>query len=358
MQFGVSDTLPESHKQWLIPFAVQLIPSGLLLFGALFVRESPRWLFGRGRREEAIKNLCWIRQLPHTDIYIIEEIAAIDQALEEQNACVGTGFWKPFQAAATQPRIMWRLFIGFMLFFWQNCSGINAINYYSPIVFQSMGITGSLNQIMTGVFGVIKTIVTLIWLLFLIDHFGRRNLLIVGAVGGSISLWVIGAYIQIEAPEEDPSTGLNNAGIMAIVFFYIYTAMFSPTWNGTPWVLNSEMFDPNMRSLAQAVASASNWLWNFLISRFTPQMFTQMKYGVYFFFASLMLFSIIFVFFLIPETKGVPLERMDRLFEMKPIWHAHSQLIAQIQEEETEFRHGIQDSKLHDESKEEVIATA
>lgn len=96
MQFGVSDTLPESRKQWLIPFAVQLIPSGLLLFGALFVRESPRWLFGRGRREEAIKNLCWIRQLPHTDIYIIEEIAAIDQALEEQNACVGTGFWKPF----------------------------------------------------------------------------------------------------------------------------------------------------------------------------------------------------------------------------------------------------------------------
>ena len=105
-----------------------------------------------------------------------------------------------------------------------------------------------------------------------------------------------------------------------------------------------EMFDPNVRSLAQACAAGSNWLWNFLISRFTPQMFEAMDYGVYFFFASLMLLSIPFVFFLIPETKGIPLENMDPLFETKPVWRAHATVLAQIHEDEERFRRDLEES--------------
>jgi hypothetical protein len=104
------------------------------------------------------------------------------------------------------------------------------------------------------------------------------------------------------------------------------------------------MFEPNMRSLAQACAAASNWLWNFLISRFTPQMFAKMEYGVWFFFASLMVLSIVFVFFLIPETKGIPLESMDALFESKPIWRAHETVLARLREDEERFRHDIEES--------------
>lgn len=171
--------------------------------------------------------------------------------------------------------------------------------------------------------------------------------------------WVIGAYIKIVDPEHNPKSHLDSPGIMAVVFFYLYTASYTPSWNGTVWIMNSEMFDPNMRSLAQAVASSSNWLWNFLVSRFTPQMLAQMEYGTYFFFASLMFLSIFFVYFLIPETKGVPLERMDQLFETKPVWHAHGRIMAQLQEDEAEFRREIQDSKLcDDKSKEEFVEKA
>lgn len=101
-----------------------------------------------------------------------------------------------------------------------------------------------------------------------------------------------------------------------------------------------------MRSLAQACAAASNWLWNFLVSRFTPQMFTKMGYGVYFFFASLMILSVFFVFFLIPETKGIPLENMDRLFEEKPIWRAHGKVLAKIRDDEERFRHDVEASDV------------
>ena len=337
-----------SHTQWLIPFAVQLIPAGFLFAGAFWIPESPRWLLSKGRREQGLKNLCWIRKLKTTDIYIIEEVAAIDTALEAQRAATGLGFWKPFQALRRDKKVMYRFFLGGALFFWQNGSGINAINYYSPTVFRSIGITGTNTGLFTtGLFGVVKTVGTFIWLLVLIDKLGRRNLLMIGALGGSICLWIVGSYIAIAQPALHPTKTLSSGGIAAVFFFYLWTAFYTPSWNGTPWVINSEIFDQNTRTLAQAFAAANNWFWNFLVARFTPQMFAKMGFGVYFFFASLMLCSVPFVFFLIPETKSVPLESMDRLFDrsLKP-WRANKIVMREVQSLEREFRHDIEGAHL------------
>lgn len=130
--------MPQDHEQWTIPFAIQIVPAGMLFAGALWIKESPRWLFLKGRRREAMENLCWIRQLNADDIYITEEVTTVDQALEYQKTTIGFGFWKPFQALGTRKNVVWRLFLGCMLFFWQNGSGINAINYYSPTIFTSV----------------------------------------------------------------------------------------------------------------------------------------------------------------------------------------------------------------------------
>ncbi|KAF2771184.1 general substrate transporter [Teratosphaeria nubilosa] len=342
INYGLSKTMAESHKQWLIPFAVQLIPAGLLFGGAFWLKESPRWLLSKNRREQALKNLCWIRHLDPNDLYIVEEVAFMDAALDKQAATVGTGFWQPFIAVGTNRKVQWRFFLGGMLFLWQNGSGINAINYYSPTFFRSIGVSGTnASFLTTGIYGVVKTCLTLVWLFILIDNLGRRKLLMIGAAGGSVCMWIIGIYINVTDPNNNERTSLGPGGIAAIFFFYLWTAFYTPTWNGTPWVLNSEIFDQNTRSLGQASAAAHNWLWNFIISRFTPQMFEAMGpsgCGVYYFFASMMIVSIPFVYFLVPETKGVPLESMDRLFEIKPVGRAHAQVHEEDAAREEEFR--------------------
>ena len=202
-----------------------------------------------------MNNLCWIRNLTSRDIYVIEEVAAIDHALEHQRATIGFGFWKPFKAAGTNKKVMYRLFLGSMLFFWQNGSGINAINYYSPTVFESIGLRGgSSTMLTTGIFGVVKTAGTVIWILYLIDHLGRRMLLMIGAIGGSICLWIVGAYIKIAKPESTAETGsMSSGGIAAIFFFYLWTIFYTPSWNGTPWVMNSVRKQPPTNNFLYSV---------------------------------------------------------------------------------------------------------
>ncbi|KAK7414865.1 hypothetical protein QQZ08_012481 [Neonectria magnoliae] len=354
INYGINKTLAPSHSQWLIPFAVQLIPAGLLLIGSCFIPESPRWLFSKGRREQGLKILCWMRNLPEDHIYIVEEMSYINEEIERFHNDVGAGFWKPFQALKDR-KIQWRFLLGSLLFLFQNGSGINAINYYSPTVFKSLGITGTNTGFLTtGIFGVVKTVLTFVWIMVLIDHMGRRNLLMIGAAGGAFCMYFIGAYIKIADTESVDTTttegvSLTSGGIAAIFFFYLWTAFYTPSWNGTPWVINSEMFDQNTRSLGQANAAASNWFFNFIVSRWTVTAFDKMGYGVYIMFASLMVVSVVFVFFCVPETKAIPLEAMDRLFEVKPVRKAHKLVLDELRLHDREFRQNIDGLDLNEE---------
>ncbi|KIM36082.1 hypothetical protein M413DRAFT_20637 [Hebeloma cylindrosporum] len=341
INYGINLHIPKSNKQWLIAFAIQLIPGGLLCISALFIKESPRWLASRGRNEHALRNRAYLRNLPEDAQYVQDEYEDILMALDADRKRAGVGFSSPIRALFSSGTLMKRLTITVLLFICRNGTGIHAINHYSPTTFEDMGVMDTSTSLLTtGVFGIIKLLGVLLWLLFLVDRLGRRNLLLLGSIGGAIAMFYISAYIAISDPVENGSSTLSPVSISAMTFFYIWTCFYGVTWNGTPWVVSVEIFPQHVRPISLAFVSASNWLIMFIITRFTPHMFLSMSYGVYLFFASFMVVSLFFVYIFLPETRQVPLERTNELFApgVKP-WQAHSIVFSKTREEKCASQH-------------------
>ncbi|KAG8746970.1 hypothetical protein FRC10_002769 [Ceratobasidium sp. 414] len=254
-----------------------------------------------------------MRNLPHNHTYVQEEIQATRAQLGREMALVRAhGFMGQVKELGKRG-IRNRLAVGMSIMMFQNLTGINAINYYSPTIFKSIGITGTNNGLFaTGIYGVVKMVTTFIFLFWLIDLVGRRKPLIYGSIGGAFSMFYIAAFIAIAKPKEGNAP--TAAGKFAVACLYIFAISFCASWNGISWIVCSEIFPLGVRALCCAITTATQWLWQFVIARSTPYMVANIGYGTYLFFGLCMVLMIPWVVFVLPETKGVSLEDMDQLF--------------------------------------------
>lgn len=326
INYGVLQNLPISSQQWIIPFALQLVPSGIFWGLCFLLPESPRLLVAQGKIDKARKNLAYIRNLPEDHPYSIHEMENICKSYEDNIAQTGKGFFAPLRALFFNKKLVYRLILSTSLFMMQNGFGINAITYYSPTIFKSLGVKGSnAGLLSTGIFGILKGVASVFWVFFLVDTLGRRVCLCYIAIPCSLCMWYIGAYVKIADPTSKLASGdLQNTagGTAAKAMIYIWTVFYGCTWNGTPWVICSEIFPQSVRTAAQAVNASSNWFFAFLIGHFTGQALEAIGYGYYFLFATCSIVFPVAVWFIYPETKNVPLEAIDYLFEV-PAWRAH-----------------------------------
>jgi len=271
---------------WRYMFASNAVPAavfGILLF---FVPETPRHLALIGQEQKALHILGKINGSNKAK-EILQDIKESAHETVEKVLAYG---WKV-------------LVIGILLSVFQQAVGINVVLYYAPTIFKGLGFGNDAAMYQTVIMGFINIIFTLV-AIFTVDKFGRKPLLIIGSIGMAIGMFAIGllAHLQI-------------IGVSTLVFIVIYSASFMMSWGPICWVLISEIFPNTIRGKAIAIAVAAQWISNFIVSATFPSLeafsitFTYVLYGV------MSVLSALFVWKMVPETKGKTLEDMNHLWK-------------------------------------------
>lgn len=191
----------------------------------------------------------------------------------------------------------------------------NALNYFTPAIFSSIGFTGtSMKLLATGVYGIVKVVVTMIFIFWAVDTWGRRRALITGSVIIFVCFFYLGTYSKISGSFEGTAK-LDGGAYSAIVVIYLYAAAFAMSWNAMPWIFAAEVFPTRIRTLGMLLSVLNQWLAQFIVVYVTPYMIDKLKYGTFYFFGSSIFLSAIVVYILMPETKGFTLEDMHMIFE-------------------------------------------
>lgn len=307
----------QSTASWRIPLGIQILPALILGTGMFFLPESPRWLLSQGEEEKSWDILKYLRR--KEDLQKVEEefsemraevIFEKDYAIRKFGKDDVSAFTRYVDLLTTKSHFK-RVFIGSAVMFFQQFIGCNAIIYYAPTIFSMLSMGANTTSLLgTGVYGIVNTLSTLP-AVFLIDKVGRKPLLMCGAAGTFASLIIVGAILG----RYGDSLGDHvTASRTAIAFIYIYDLNFSYSWAPIGWVLPSEIFPISVRAKAVSITTSSTWMSNFIIGLVTPRMLDTMNWGTYIFFAAFALIAFFFTFFIIPETKGRPLEEMDQVF--------------------------------------------
>ena len=288
---GMNEILNGAEAAWAIEsgwrymFGSEMVPAGLFAILICFVPETPRYLAMVGQDDKAER--------------ILARINGADKAKEILNDIKNT-------VTEKRERLMTYgflcIFVGVMLSVFQQAVGINAVLYYAPRIYEAMGFD---NPMMLTVFNGIVNLGFTCVAIFTVEKLGRKPLLIVGSLGMAIG--AIGVAITFNNP---------SLQLLCMVSIMIYSASFMFSWGPICWVLIAEVFPNTIRGAAVAIAVAFQWIFNWIVSTsFVPlsnSMGYWFTYGLY---GVICVLAAVFVWKLVPETKGKTLEDMSRLWK-------------------------------------------
>ena len=268
---------------WRVMFVSEAVPAGVFALLILLVPETPRYLALNGQDEKALTVLSNINGYERAK-EILAEIKAT--AVEKTEKLFTYGFLV--------------VFIGCMLSVFQQIIGINAVLYFAPRIFESMGVSN--NMLFTVIMGVINITFTLV-AVFSVEKLGRKPLLITGSLGMAIG--ALGVAMS----------NVVDLGILPVICIMVYSASFMFSWGPICWVYISEIFPNTIRSQATAVAVAFQWIFNFIVSSTFVPMYTRSPFFAYALYGVVCIAAAIFVWKIVPETKGKTLEDMTALWK-------------------------------------------
>ncbi|WP_372757410.1 sugar porter family MFS transporter [Mariniflexile sp.] len=282
----------ENAWRWML--GVEAIPAVLYILFALKVPKSPRWLLSKGRVSEAREVL----KIIDPDIDVDEQIKEFN-AHSDKSDKTETIFIKKYR---------FPLMLAFLIAFFNQLSGINAFLYYAPRIFEEAGLGESTALLSSIGIGVTNLIFTLLGV-FLIDKLGRKTLMYIGSIGYIISLGLVSAAFF-----------LGWTGMAVPVFLFLFIAAHAVGQGAVIWVFISEIFPNHLRASGQAFGSSTHWVLAAIIPSSIPFLFNHPMIGpgvVFLVFAGMMVLQLLFVAFMMPETKGKTLEELEDIILKK-----------------------------------------
>ncbi|KAK9462430.1 general substrate transporter [Lipomyces oligophaga] len=314
-------TFLEGNASFRTAWGIQMIPGAILCAGLVFLPESPRWLASKDRWEEAINIINHVQNRGNSEAVreaIDIEIQELREAVRIEQLSKDVTFFDLFKKGSRL-----RTFVGCSAQIWQQLTGMNVMMYYVVYTFAMAGYTGNTGLVSSSIQYVINVVMTIPALLW-IDTWGRRPLLIFGAILMAAWLFAVSGLMANYGhwvPEVNGNTGIrwtvpNKTAAKAIIACnYLFVASFASTWGPGIWIYVSEIFPMKQRAMAVGVTGACNWIFNFGIAFFTPPAFQNIQWKTFLIFAVFCIVMAIHVFFLMPETKGKTLEEVDIIWE-------------------------------------------
>ncbi|MDR8020000.1 sugar porter family MFS transporter [Nesterenkonia aerolata] len=291
---------PLESWRWMLGLSV--VPSLLFAVGLFFIWETPRWLVLKGRDAEARQVLLYDRTPDEAE----REYAEIRAIHEAEKAAGGTTL-----KVLMEPWVRPILFVGLGLAILQQIMGINTIIYYAPTVLQNVGFTDQAAIAANLIIGVMNVLAICLALRYA-DRWGRKPLLMAGAVGTFLSLGILAA-VNLLLPAPD---GFGFVGIVTLTCMALYIFLFQMSWGSIVWVMLGEIFPLGIRAAAMGVATTALWLANGVVALGFPPVLEALGIGVLFAGFSVICFiAILFTWKAIPETKGRSLEEIEERFK-------------------------------------------
>lgn len=316
----------QHEAAWRLPLALQLVPAVILGLGILFMPFSPRWLVNKGRDEEAINVLSYARHLPKEhDLVQIEFLEIKAQHIFEQEISrerfpdyQDGGFMSELKlglygylSLLSNRSLLYRVIVGGGTMFFQQWTGVNAVLYYAPFIFNSLGLTGNSNSLLaTGVVGIamfLATIPAVIW----VDKVGRKPILYSGAFLMAACHFIVAILTALFSADWKAH---GAAGWAACAMVWIFAMGFGYSWGPCAWIIVAEIFPLSARGKGMSIAASSNWMNNFIVGQVTPRMLSNIGYKTFIVFGIFAFVGGLFIIFGVPETAGRTLEEMDEVF--------------------------------------------
>lgn len=322
-------------RAYRVPIGLQFIWGVVLATGLFFLPDSPRYFVKVGRLEDATDSLSRLRGQPRESEYIQVELAEIVANEEYERQLIPDTTWFGSWANCFKGSLwrgnsnLRRTILGTSMQMMQQWTGVNFIFYYSTPFLQSTGAISN-SFLMSLIFTLVNVFSTPVSF-WTVERFGRRTILIIGSAGMTICLFIVaivGVTVGFNKTHAvgDSTVADNISAVNAqVAFIAIFIFFFASTWGPGAWIVIGEIFPLPIRSRGVALSTASNWLWNTIIAVITPYMVgtgkgeANMKSSVFFVWGGLCLASFVYAYFLIPETKGLSLEQVDKMMVRLPM---------------------------------------